>query len=59
METLKVRYSADQDRCKDWQDPPTLTLMLCYPQSLLDVAHACVFTPDGKLLVSGAADMAT
>ncbi|XP_023388848.1 WD repeat-containing protein 38 [Pteropus vampyrus] len=23
---------------------------------VLDVAHACVFTPDGKLLVSGAAD---
>ncbi|XP_049980840.1 WD repeat-containing protein 38 [Alexandromys fortis] len=59
LETLKVRYSADQDRRKDWQDPPTLTLMLCYPQGLLDVVHACVFTPDGKLLVSGAADMAT
>ncbi|KAM7316926.1 hypothetical protein ACRRTK_024657 [Alexandromys fortis] len=59
LETLKVRYSADQDRRKDWQDPPTLTLMLCYPKGLLDVVHACVFTPDGKLLVSGAADMAT
>ncbi|KAH0519139.1 WD repeat-containing protein 38 [Microtus ochrogaster] len=28
-------------------------------KGLLHVAHASVFTPDGKLLVSGAADMAT
>lgn len=30
--------------------------MTCFWQGVLDVAHACVFTPDGKLLVSGAAD---
>ncbi|MEJ1275016.1 WD repeat domain 38 [Cricetulus griseus] len=35
----------------------TPTLSVATGMGLLDVAHACVFTPDGKLLVSGAADV--
>lgn len=66
METLKVRPVAeapkgawaglageagvDRTHC---QSPRP-----CCWQGVLDVAHACTFTPDGRLLVCGAADQA-
>lgn len=40
------------------QDMHPQSLVKCFWQGVLDVAHACAFTPDGKLLVSGAADQA-
>lgn len=58
LETLKVRHVLTRIGTRTGTTRQ-LRLMLCCPQGLLDVAHACVFTPDGKLLVSGSADTAT
>nr|XP_037850156.1 WD repeat-containing protein 38 isoform X1 [Chlorocebus sabaeus] len=59
LETLKVRQGAVALR-ETWTASPKAGLAssptLHSWQGVLDVAHTCAFTPDGKILVSGAAD---
>ncbi|XP_058437727.1 WD repeat-containing protein 38 isoform X8 [Marmota monax] len=55
LETLKVRPVAAAPSEGSRKDFRTWSLVLCFWQGFLDVAHTCAFTRQGKLLVSGAA----